>query len=120
MATSRLALMAVLALSGCAGPAEPAHGVAASPAGVVHGAIVQVGGPAGAGPGHPAGVVTVTHAGRRVAEQHVAEDGEFRFALGPGSYRLAVKGVDGGCTPTDVTVPAGGADQAIELTCQRK
>jgi len=124
MATHRLALAAALALSGCAGPADPAHGPTTPPAAtahgtIVHGTIVQVGGPAGAEPGHPAGAVTVTRAGRRVAEQRVAEGGEFRFTLSPGTYRLTVEDVDGGCSPTDVTVPAAG-DQAIELTCQRK
>lgn len=120
MASFRLALAVVLTLSGCAGPAGSAHGTTAPPSGVVRGTIVQVGGPFGAEPGHPAGAVTVTRAGRRIAEQKVAEDGEFRFTLGPGSYRLTVKGVDGGCAPTDVTVPATAGDQAIELTCQRK
>lgn len=120
MARFRLALVAVLAVSGCAGPAGPAHGTTAPATGVVHGAIVQAGGPFGAEPGHPAGAVTVTHAGRRVAVQRVAEGGEFRFTLSPGSYHLTVGDVDGGCAPADVTVPAGRSDQAIELTCQRK
>jgi hypothetical protein len=104
----------VLALAGCSGTA---HEVTVT--GTVHGAIVQVGGPSGAEPGHPAGAVTVTRAGRPVAEQRVAEGDEFRFILGPGSYRLTVNGVDG-CAPADVTVPATAGDQAIELTCQRK
>ena len=119
MATHRLALAAALALSGCAGPADPAHGPTTPPAATVHGTIVQVGGPAGAEPGHPAGAVTVSRAGRRIAEQKVGEGGEFRFTLSPGAYRLAVTGIDGGCAPADVTVTDGG-DQAIELTCQRK
>lgn len=116
----RLALAAAglaLALTGCSGTAGPDPDATAT--GTVHGAIVQVGGPAGAGPGHPAGTVVVTRAGRRVAELRVAEGGEFRFTLSPGAYRLAVDGVDGGCAPTDTTVTEGG-DQAIELICQRK
>jgi hypothetical protein len=115
-------LALALALAGCSGTAHDATatGATATGTGSVHGSIVQVGGPPGAEPGHPAGTVTVTHAGRRVAEQTVAEGGEFRFALSPGAYRLAVKGVDGGCAPTDVTVAAGETDRSIELTCQRK
>src|SRR5689334_20940882 len=120
MATHRLALAAALALCGCSGPADPAHGPTTPPAGTVHGTIVQVGGPPGAEPGHPAGTVTVSRAGRRVAGQRVAEGGEFRFTLSPGTYRLTVNDVDGGCSPADVTVRATGGDQAIELTCQRK
>jgi len=120
MARFRLVLAAALAVSGCAGRGGPADSPTTPATGAVHGAIVQVGGPPGAEPGHPAGAVTVTRAGRRVAEQHVAEGGEFRFTLSPGSYRLTVKDVDGGCAPTDVTVPAGPSDQAIDLTCQRK
>ena len=119
VAAGRLGLVVVLALSGCSGRAEPARGATTPPAGTVHGAIVQVGGPAGAEAGHPAGAVTVTRAGRRVAGQRVAEGGEFRFTLSPGSYRLSVEDVDGGCSPADVTVAAA-TDQAVELTCQRK
>ena len=112
-----------LALAGCSGTGYDTSATGAaggSAASVVHGTIVQVGGPAGAEPGHPAGAVTVSRAGRRIAEQKVAEGGEFRFTLSPGAYRLAVEGVDGGCAPADVTVPATDGDQAIELTCQRK
>ncbi|WP_030435774.1 hypothetical protein [Actinoplanes subtropicus] len=115
MATVRVSLTAVLVLSGCAG-----HGSASAPNGAVHGAIVQVGGPAGAEPGHPAGTVVVTRGGFPVARQQVAEGGEFRFTLSAGTYRLTVQDVDGGCTPAAVNVPDGASDQAIELTCQRK
>lgn len=115
MVKFRLALTSVLVLAGCAGPS----GTTAPPTGAVHGTIVQVGGPAGAAPGHPAGTVTVTRDGQRVARVRVAEGGGYRFTLPAGTYRLTVAGVDGGCAPADVTVPAD-ADQAIDLTCQRK
>jgi hypothetical protein len=105
---------AALAVGACAKSA-PADG----PTGSVHGTIVLSGGMSQASLAGAPGTVVVSRDGDEVTRQTLAEGQEFRFTLSAGTYRLSVKGVDGACVDTDVTVSAS-ADNAVSLVCQRK
>jgi hypothetical protein len=105
---------AALAASGCAKSAS-----SGGPSGSVHGMIVLSGGMSQASPAGAPGTVVVSRDGDEVVRQTVADGQEFRFTLSAGKYKLSVKGADGACIDTDVTVTAS-ADSAVSLTCQRK
>jgi hypothetical protein len=126
-----LGLLALTGVAGCGGDASARAAratttplVAAPPSGLVHGRLIEVGGPP-PGTAHPIpGSLTFTGPDGSVTTTHVGASGKYAIGLSPGTYQITGGGTQvisgkGDCTTTNpTTVITAGGDVTADVYCQ--